>query len=584
MKFSERVATVLMLAAAGISLSDGSASGGPMGNPAGSGYYYQQPQQQQQQGQHWYGQQQHQYGYEEPQQQPQEQNQPEENTGLDDGDESPLPPGWSEHIDPSSGQPYYYNANDGTTTWDRPMPEATEENKEELQEAPKEDVSVEATMELDAGDEIKEEPRGEPTETSFAHQYSSAGESHLLDSHQSDHEPRADTEPMWGRTPTDEQPPRELQQAQGWGMPTDESPQREQQQPQGWGMPQKERKPAEWNVRPEEMRKPEPEYKRDPVQKPPSFQGQPDRGFEQLQQQRDHGRDPMDKSRMYQEDPVQRNKPEQQLPAYQQPRGWQREMPKQEDERRPTSAAFDERPAMDPSGSQPPIAQEQGSPYQSQRGQPMQQRPPFQQQGPPEQQLGLSQQQKAPPQQGQQQIPPQRQQQQRPFQTAQSQNQMPPWQQQQQHQQPQRPQQQQGPPGYGQQGPYGQYNIPSGQGYGQYGQYGGAPPGYGQQGQNQLVAQSETVGAVKEALGSAWKGILGFGNRTKEVVGQAKETVVSTATAAGQTISATSQGSYRTIYRYVSCCFSSVSNIDYSLVLVLRRYFGTSEIQSEFGI
>ena len=34
----------------------------------------------------------------------------------------PLPPGWSEHIDPSSGQPYYYNSNDGSTTWDRPPP------------------------------------------------------------------------------------------------------------------------------------------------------------------------------------------------------------------------------------------------------------------------------------------------------------------------------------------------------------------------------------------------------------------------------------------------------------------------------
>jgi WW domain len=33
----------------------------------------------------------------------------------------PLPPGWSEHIDPSSGQPYYYNMVDGTTTWDRPL-------------------------------------------------------------------------------------------------------------------------------------------------------------------------------------------------------------------------------------------------------------------------------------------------------------------------------------------------------------------------------------------------------------------------------------------------------------------------------
>jgi hypothetical protein len=119
---------------------------------------------------------------------------------------------------------------------------------------------------------------------------------------------------------------------------------------------------------------------------------------------------------------------------------------------------------------------------------------------------------------------------------------MPPWYQQ-QGQQPQQPQQQQALPYQSQQGQYGQFS-PQGQGYGQYGQYGSPPLGYGQQGQHetQMVEQGETVSAVKEALGTAWKGILGFGSRTKEVAEQARDTVVAKAAAAGQTIGTTSQG------------------------------------------
>jgi hypothetical protein len=34
---------------------------------------------------------------------------------------SPLPEGWAEYVDPSSGRSYYYNSFDGKTTWDRPL-------------------------------------------------------------------------------------------------------------------------------------------------------------------------------------------------------------------------------------------------------------------------------------------------------------------------------------------------------------------------------------------------------------------------------------------------------------------------------
>ena len=43
----------------------------------------------------------------------------------------PLPPGWTEYFDQASGQPYYHNANDGATTWERPSLESAEPVPEE---------------------------------------------------------------------------------------------------------------------------------------------------------------------------------------------------------------------------------------------------------------------------------------------------------------------------------------------------------------------------------------------------------------------------------------------------------------------
>lgn len=43
---------------------------------------------------------------------------------------NPLPPGWSEHFDQSSGQYYYYNSLDGTTTWNRPSAESIETSRD----------------------------------------------------------------------------------------------------------------------------------------------------------------------------------------------------------------------------------------------------------------------------------------------------------------------------------------------------------------------------------------------------------------------------------------------------------------------
>jgi hypothetical protein len=58
------------------------------------------------------------------------------------------------------------------------------------------------------------------------------------------------------------------------------------------------------------------------------------------------------------------------------------------------------------------------------------------------------------------------------------------------------------------------------------------------------LIQTEAPGAVREALGSAWKGILGFGNRTSEVFDTAKQTVVTGASKAGETFSSTSTSKF----------------------------------------
>jgi WW domain. len=84
------------------------------------------------------------------------------------GDEmvSPLPEGWTEYVDPSSGRPYYYNTFDGTTTWDRPTISQTQDmDHEESKDVT--DVPVTVNVDDTQGNDgvqiehAKNEPRNE---------------------------------------------------------------------------------------------------------------------------------------------------------------------------------------------------------------------------------------------------------------------------------------------------------------------------------------------------------------------------------------------------------------------------------------
>jgi hypothetical protein len=57
-----------------------------------------------------------------------------------------------------------------------------------------------------------------------------------------------------------------------------------------------------------------------------------------------------------------------------------------------------------------------------------------------------------------------------------------------------------------------------------------------------MTQVSQSTSTVKDALGSAWQGVLGFSNRTKAVVGQARDSVVHGASQVGQSVSTTSFG------------------------------------------
>ena len=441
------IASVLLVAA----LFTSTGANGPSGSYPYGGYGQQVQQQQYQQPDRWYS--------EASQASSVTQSTastPDSGTAPKEAEKPPLPDGWSEHFDPNSGQYYYYNANDGTTSWDRPQaPETEEQAVKESETKVEEPVASEqnplsiggAAPEPEKQDPAEDISGGAPTVDSASSPSQTQNEQNSWGSqsqNQYSQDSWSSTPPSgqnWGQSnSTDTSAVRgepEVKKAEFDGPPQQPQPQQPVQST-GWGLPQQSKteeppsKPAEaWGVPkphderqynagpPSQLQKPEPQKE---VQTPPSTPSNngPSNG------------------------------------------GWGMPKPAENPPPRNTNA--------------PPT---QGQSWQNQPPQMNNQNQPPAQQGPP-------------PQYYQRQYPP-----------------------------------------------YGTY--PQGQGqydprYGGQNSYGrGYPPP--QPSSGQLVAQDTGPSAVQEALSNAWTGLLGFGNKTREAVGSARDQVVTSATAAGQTIS-----------------------------------------------
>eukprot|EP00531_Pseudo-nitzschia_arenysensis_P009861 CAMPEP_0116133794 /NCGR_PEP_ID=MMETSP0329-20121206/10299_1 /TAXON_ID=697910 /ORGANISM="Pseudo-nitzschia arenysensis, Strain B593" /LENGTH=696 /DNA_ID=CAMNT_0003628455 /DNA_START=59 /DNA_END=2149 /DNA_ORIENTATION=- len=486
---NKMIATAIFVAA----LFTSSAATGPSASQSYGGYGHYQPMQQQQQ-QYQPSQQQDRWYTEA--NQASNTAQPSTTTSssvtpAEETEKPPLPEGWSEHFDPNSGQHYYYNAADGTTSWDRPQPPSVEEQGSNQSESTGEDSSpleqnaasagpldvtqsptpeqerLEAPEEVAVGGvdgknenaAVNESSSTQPSGGQQQGSWGGQGQSQFSQDSWSSPQPSQQQPgvPSWGQSNSTESSvvrgELEGQKVGFEGQSSQNPPQPQQQEPSpGWGLPQQPKpddpspKPIEpWGVR----KSPEPQ---NPYQSGPPKQMQPPAPTKET---------PPDNSPQSNESPLNQRQ------------SWQDQRPPMGNQQRPpTQQGPPQRP---PSQQQPPT--QQGPP----------QRPPSQQQPPTPQYL-------------QRQYPP-----------------------------------------------YGSYNpnAPPGQGqydprYGGQNPYGrGYPPPQQQTSAGQLISQATEDGtsAVKEALGNTWKGLLGFGSKTREVVGTARDQVVTGATAAGQTLS-----------------------------------------------
>lgn len=529
MKFDSHFTTLVVSIVVAISLVAASSASGP-GYGAYSGYNYQQQTDQQ-----WYSQAEQQK-YEQPQTAQLDEQEKEE--------QPPLPEGWSEHFDPNSGQYYYYNSADGTTTWDRPPPDpsqvgeateqqtlSTEQTIEKNEESKEQELPAEAETSWGSPEAEKV---AEPSKEQFSEQQSGWGEQNqspmqagpggnqsqqaVRPQQQSWIEPQEVPPKSWDGNPDQGKmqqgpggyiDPRAFQQG-----PPDKGP----QQPSGWGglnAEEQQEKPLQWeSPKPVEMTEQSAGWGAPKLDEQPKEQGQQSQPVGSWGAPGDKEPKPQEQQPAQWEAPQAEEQPKHQEQPQQpggwgvpktdgrppQPVGWgvPRE-PQQQPQQQQTRASVPNRPAGQSAGTQqsPRAFGGQQGPRQ------VQQRPPMGQSPSQQQQQSYGQ--------------------------------------------------------YGQYGPYGQYGQPQVQKYGQYGQYGGqgqygqygqygGPQGYGQQPPRQqqtggqLVQQGIEEGAavVKEALGKSWQSLIGFGNRTREAMAQTRDTVVTSATAAGQQLSAKS--------------------------------------------
>jgi hypothetical protein len=470
--------------------------------------------------------------------QPQDYASPAQSERQPQGDgPPPLPPGWVEYMDASSGMPYYFHEADGITTWDRPVAEEADASKapeatfEAREESNPEQGQGETPLSFEpASASNPAAGSAAPQEAEQAIKLTPEGNASL------EHERRD-----MGR----QTPPEAMEQPQ-------EPPRQQQQQQSGWGMPEDPRRgprgdepPLQQQDRPQ---MPPGAFGGDTPQRPPQQSQQPpmdpSAGRERPPSDARFGGEgrPSVDNRLPSDPrfggegrpPVDNRPPEGRGPDPHQPRPEAMQQPSWGARPGTMDRAPEKPPAVPPQGPEQPMGQsppndanrfspppqQQGGPP-SARGPPtpgmppqssssdILQRPPEGGYPPPQQQL-----QQAPPQQ-QQQAPPQ------PNQPGGNYPNQPPYQ-----RNPYIAQQ------YGQGPPPGGPNSYSQ--YSQYGQY----QGYGRQQPppNQLIPAATST-AVQGALTNAWQGILGFSNRTKEAVETARTSVVTTAKEATETIS-----------------------------------------------
>ena len=540
-----------------------SIASGPSGYTASPSYggYNQQVQQQQQQ-------QEEEHNY--PQQQQQDQwyseasYQKEGTTPQEDpaavtataGEEDvvpPLPEGWTEHLDPNSGQFYYFNAVDGTSSWDRPsLPEDVEQGSvvegENKEEDPRlSSISAENSPKYD-------QFSGNNGNTNF-------NENSTPEKQQQQQQPAHDDSTGGSNNAITETGPGEMigspSEAERW-QPNQSPDLKQPEAEESSGYPKQQQEKNLESHRQTDYPMTTSGWGSSPSIQSDSTASLVDEGGRQPEQIKQH----------YQGQPAHINQQEQQA----QPGGWG--LPRKDEDSSSQSEPWGVTKSTEQSSPQEqsylPKQQQQQSPPQPIRETP----PPVNNtspdqsssegkwgipkaaaitQPPPGSEQRQSWQQQ-PPQQhntqgsyqppGSDQRPPPRPMHQGPPQ----QNRLPPQQQHQPTQPPylQRQQQQQPPPG--------QYNPNVSPGPGQYNQQYGGPNNYGrgyppqqpppsqQTSTGQVVSQGVDQGttAVKEALSSTWKGLLGFGAKTREVAGTAREQVVTGATSASQTLGAKS--------------------------------------------
>jgi WW domain len=467
-----------------------------------------------------------------------------------------LPAGWSEHIDPSSGQPYYYNMMDGTTTWDRPsaivnntVVDSEDAMQYQDQHSDSNPTAASSQSEYSTPIEIVDATAGDgfasEKEPDWGTDQRYSTES--IPAQESDGYSSSKDENVLTSVSRDEQKIREEESwraSQGWtndnvapsGNVNDSSqnvlPSEDRQQNQGWGLPPPQS--DGWGL----SKSPKTEGDSVPPVANKEFgdttdhfrQADPKPFPQQHQPQPQHSQHVIPQQHVYSQG---QKPPEVAVPGanLNQPTAGQGPKPSS-----PNSFA----------GQQDALLENRDAAGQSgQRLPPVQRIPSNQQNIPPYQQQQHMQQQQL-------QQPPPRLYGQQPVPSDTSRiphQQGPPYQHAQSPQNPSsygQPPQQQAGYVYGQRppqpNPYGpQYGQPQNQYpgaplYGQQPPKQGGPAGYASQaGQGQLIPQDQQ-NLVKESLGRTWQSILGLRDKTKEVVETATSTVAQSAREATQTI------------------------------------------------